>query len=254
MHLGLVALLMVAARPVSAQVNTETMRVADTAEGFGLQLTGSLLSRGGNKSFNLLGTKSRLDYRNGRHAAFLEGSLQFVENEGNVVFNTGFGHLRYTLKASFATWFSYELFTQVDTDQGRGLDERRLVGAGLRFRLFKEDSLQFYYGFTPMIEYEDLDDTRIDSEVELSTVTRISNFVVFEAILGRGISFTNVAYIQPRTDKPRDLRILEQATLSVGLTRHVDFRTIFGLRYDSRAPDEIEPYDYSFTNAITVRF
>ena len=72
-------------------------------------------------------------------------------------------------------------------------------------------------------------------------------------IKGR-LRFSNIAYLQPRFDVPSDLRILDQATFLVALTRSLFLSTTFEFRYDSDPPDELQLYDYSFQNGLIWRF
>jgi len=236
---------------VRAQVNTERMRAMDV-DGVGFQVGGDVAFQSGNADLIEVGTNVRLDVRSARNYAFLVSEVRYGEEDGEAFRDRAFAHLRYNRQ--LASWLVAEAFTQVQEDGFKLLQLRTLAGSGIRIRYVDEARVKVFQGTTPMYEFENLDgETLVRHPATVSTV-RWSNYVNVRLLLTEKTRLLSTVYVQPRVDRFEDVRVLNETTLAVALSKHVTLRVRFDLDYDSRPPDEVEDLDVGLTNGITVSF
>ena len=245
--LPLVAVLLAAS--AAAQVNTERMRRALDTDTVMVSVDANTAFATGNTNYFQLGVGGRTDFRVGDDLAFLVGRLDLAETDEAAFIDRWFAHARYnrTILPSLIG----EAFVQIERNRQQRLDSRTLFGAGTRYELVNADSLGLALGVTPMLEFETL-------EAELGgdqdAVVRVSSYLSGRVTLPGGSQLTAVAYLQPRADKPGDLRVLGQAALDVRVTEHLLFRTRFNLRVDSRPPETVERTDVALENGLVLVF
>jgi putative salt-induced outer membrane protein YdiY len=237
---------------LTAQVNTESMRL-EVVNGFKVSVRGSLSIQQGNTELYVIGLRPRFDYRRGRHDAFLTGRYQFIQKGDNKLINNRFTHLRYNF--DFKTWFILELFGQVEYDEARLLNQRTLLGLGLRIKVYKNTRMAFFLGTTPMLEVENLDANRaLPEEGPRTTVGRWSNYFVIKVQIQKDFNFLNVVYVQPRFNKFEDVRALNETAIQYQITKHLGLGAELAFRYDSRPALGVKKNDLTFTNTVTVNF
>lgn len=246
-------LLLLLAPAALAQVNTERMRIGDGGDGFHTTAAADFTVRSGNADVLDLGLAGRVDYRTGRFATFLTGSTQFSEAEDRVFLNRAFAHLRGTLTLPGQEWVRPEVFLQTERDESTLLTRRYLAGAGLRFELLADTALAASFGSTPMLEYELLDRDRVPVDPE-TTVGRWSNYLVLKVALTDIVTFVNTVYVQPRFDRFRDVRVLDEAGLEVQITGALALRVSLHLRYDGEPPADLERLDLTLRNGLALSF
>ena len=100
-----------------------------------------------------------------------------------------------------------------------------------------------------MLEHEELDAALGERP---GTVVRISSYLTGRLALSPTAALTATAYLQPRADRPADLRVLGQTALEVGITRAVRLSVRAALRVDSRPPGDVEPTDLSVENGLVL--
>ncbi|MEM1041858.1 MAG: DUF481 domain-containing protein [Bacteroidota bacterium] len=235
------------------QVNTEKLRIAEDAEGLGATVAANALFRTGNVEVLDLGLRGRLDLRRGNLASFLIGNVTFSEAEDRVFLDESFVHLRTVLRLPGLEWVRPEAFVQTQRDDSQLLTRRYLAGAGLRLQLYQDSTAAAFFGTTPMVEYELLDRGEVLVDPE-TTVGRWSNYLVLKLELTDLVTFAGTAYVQPRFDRFRDVRVLGEAGLNVQLTRALALRATLNLRYDSEPPADLDRFDLALRNGLAVTF
>lgn len=279
--------------PVAAQVNTETIW-DEEAEGLVGALSLDLVLKSGNNDLSLLGTTLRVQYatdpEEGRDdpeaapdgesgtgrsleavkasdeqeetAATLDGprdiyaffgSFERGESSGRRIASSGF---------AYASWvrmltprFGWGVLAQHQFDEFTLLDQRSLLGVGVRHVRRPTPSLEMQLGTGYFYEYEELDVPPGGPDEQESYAHRWLNFLVLGATFDEDrVSFVNTLYVQPRFDAFDDYRILDEAELSVRLTARMSLGLSANLRYDSRPPAGIESTDYGLVNRLRVSF
>lgn len=240
------------AGPARAQVNVEALRHDTTGQGLTGTLGADLALRTGNVQLLDLGIRGRIDYGSGRLATFLVGEGTLGLLKGRQFTSTGLVHFRQTY--AWRPRLAPEWFAQVNYDKPRRLDFRALAGSGLRLRLYQSSQVRFWAGSGFMLEYERLTLPPGAEHPRETTVVRSSTYASLRAAGGDRFVLTSTTYIQPQVSDPGDLRILENFAVAAGITEEVALRVQFGLRYDSRPPDDITGLDTALLSGVTVRF
>lgn len=248
--LGVLFLLMSAA-PTAAQVNTEKLRAFDV-DGLALTLGGDVAFESGNADLFEVGAAARLDAQQGRHYAFLTGSIRYGEQDGSRFKDRAFAHLRYNVR--LLSWLVGEAFTQIERDGFKLLQRRFLIGGGARLRYVDAERLKLFQGTGLMFEDERLDVSQVDAHPAHVSTARWSNYVNLRLRLTDKTYAINTVYVQPRLDTFSDVRVLDEASLAIALTDHLTLTTTFSLAYDSRPPDDVEDLDLALRNGVQVTF
>ncbi len=237
--------------PVLGQVNTERMRALNM-EGFRSTLGADVAVESGHTELFEIGARARFDFRRGPHYTFATGELRYGTQNGDPYRDRVFGHLRYNYQ--LLPSLVAEAFTQLQRDRFARLQLRVLAGGGLRIRYFNREAVKLFQGTTPMYESENLDQVPLDQHPASISTARWSNYVNLRVRLSEETHFDATVYVQPRFDQWSDVRVLNQAALTVHLTDAVRLTTEFSLNYDSRPPSEVEPLDLTLQNGIEVSF
>lgn len=235
----------------AAQVNIERQRDLEV-EGVAASLESDIALLSGNSDVFDLGLGGRVDYRGEAFHTFFLSSVRYGESNGKEYRNRAFGHLRFN--HDMTSRLVGELFGQIEHDVFTLLQLRLLGGAGVRLRHVRNEQVGLFQGTALMFEFEDIDDEESGSHPGETKEMRWSNYLNLRITLSEQTSFRNTVYIQPALSDFSDMRILDEASLVVALTKHLAFKTAFNLRYDSDPPDGIDPLDLAVRNGLAVTF
>jgi putative salt-induced outer membrane protein YdiY len=61
-------------------------------------------------------------------------------------------------------------------------------------------------------------------------------------------------YVQPRFDRPSDVRVLTETGLSLDVTKRLSVKLTLNFRHDSDPPTGVKASDLEVRNALSVRF
>lgn len=241
------------AAPVCAQVNTEAMRGTGLAAGWHSSLEGRFTWVAGNTEFVKANGLARADYLRKGYHGFLVGNYEFGRQGGETFIQNGFAHFRNVVGIARGT--DAEFFAQLEFNDFLMLQQRRLFGAGLRYRLgaAAADSLpraRADLGLGLMQEHEEIEGEAPDG----TTVIRATSYANLLFGLGNRVAAQAVVYYQPRLAAMADYRILGQAGLDIGLARNLSLETALKGRYDSRPPGNLKPFDIEAVNGLKLAF
>ena len=203
---------------LQGQVNTEAMRSEENSDGFTNQFNLELGYEKANSEVLELATEYRLDYTkvNNFHSFMIINLENGYEKENdrpkNIITKKGFAHLR-TTKDLF-TNYQMEVFTQYEFNEFLLLNDRYLLGTGLRIGLQKSELTNTHIGIGLMVEKE-IYDLSIENEKNL---LRSTNYIKNNITLNSNIELSNTAYFQIASDNLNDYRILYDG----GLDFHVN--------------------------------
>jgi hypothetical protein len=194
---------------------------------------------------NNLGAQFRLK----RFSAIGLSNLDFSSTGDNDIERSGFIHLRFENR--FNANFSLEYFAQGQMDVPLKIDQRYLLGAGMRVALHKQKVLSFYTGHLLMLEY--------DEERETGNAyqnTRLSSYLNFNWHPSEALTFLVIAYYQPRLDKFSDYRLAIQGQLAFRLWKSLSFTFNAKYAYDAFpvALDNIPQLTYKVGNGVVFKF
>jgi len=237
---------------VAAQVNIEAQRQIPSDSGLSGTLAADLELRTGNVEHFRIGIAGRLDYTTRSTTTFLVGRGRLGLVGSNRFNNAGLVHLRHGW-----LWRSRvipELFAQVNYDEPRRLAFRSVAGGGLRMRLTDTESVGLWFATGYMFEYERLDLPDTASHPRTTSIHRWSSYLTGRLNAGDHLTLLCTVYAQPQVDEPADFRLLSEMSLGISITQTLSLTVGFGLRWDSRPPDEVVSLDTELRNGIAVTF
>tara|TARA_B100000586_G_scaffold267730_1_gene242943 strand:- start:2377 stop:3147 length:771 start_codon:yes stop_codon:yes gene_type:complete len=215
-----------------AQVNTESMRKENAAEGFENTLGFEFgFEKSDQEVMEIVG-EYRIDYYSsgGLHTFLIlnyENGYEKESSEKNTIVNKGFGHLRMTKNISSNLYI--ELFSQFGFNDFLLMKDRKLYGSGLRYKVIGNDKLNAFVGIGAMKE-----DEKYSLETEnYKSLYRSTNYIRWQISLSDNATLNNTAYYQLDTSKPKDHRILYDGDFEFELNEKLTFTFTLNYRYDN---------------------
>lgn len=244
-----------AAMPVLAQVNTESLR-AGTATGWHHSAGFTYDHMRGNLNFRNMGANWRTDYLKEPLQAFGVVRYTNVAEDGETLEKETFAHLRGMYRV--LPKLKIELFAQKQNNNYLKLADRRLAGSGLRYKLMadvlgqgtKARNIRLYLGSGAMYEVEEIQ----DAPEENTRLWRSTNYAAFSLGLGENIQFTSTLYYQVALRDVQDYRLLNESNLVFNLTEKLQFLAGFQIRYDAQPPKGLVHTDLDITNGLALNF
>ena len=239
--------LLLSVMPLWAQVNIEHYRGKEGVTG-GARL--SLHSNIGNVDV----VKSdgagnvTVNTQTGTYLTIFKGGIGFLG--GKRFANSGVLHMRYT-HTSNARW-QPEIFAQGDYAKSRRLDQRTLLGAGLRRIWNSEEEVIFSLGSSLMWEREALSLRVGDPHPSRASVGRSSTYVNMH--IRRRLGFAVTAYYQFDLADPSDVRLLGTGELTTPLWGPLKQTTTVDFRTDSSPPLGVKETDAKLSTSFGVAF
>ena len=236
-----------------AQVNTESMRKVDSAEGFKNTLGFNYGFEKSSQEVMEISGEYRIDYftPGGLHSFLVlnyENGYEKESDEKNTIVNKGFGHLRVTKNISSNLYI--ELFSQFGFNDFLLMKDRKLYGSGLRYKVIDNDKLNAFIGAGGMKE-----DEKYSLKTEnLKSLLRSTNYFTWNINLGDNATLNNTAYYQYDISKPKDHRILYDGELEFELNEKLTFTFTLNYRYDNEPHGDLGKTYIQVNNGIEFSF
>ena len=206
-----------------SQVNTESLRRENSIPGVhhNMELDFSYFS-GNSKILQLMGSY-RMDYlTNSNWYGFLKGQYnRAFEKDKEDFSNKGFIHLRTAKPIMLHT--DIEGFIQKETNHFINLENRELLGAGLRINQFGD----LYLGTGIMHERE-----KYINITQEQNFIKSTNYINYKTNILNIIELGNVIYYQFKLDEPEDYRILWEGNLTIKASKGISFHLNTLYRFD----------------------
>ena len=230
---------------LTSQVNTEAMRDNTNIPGAHHNLRASCSYISANSEILFINGNYRLDYNSMSQWKyfFIAKYNHAFEKSKDPFSNKGFGHVRgiYQLHPKL----EIESFVQKEFNYFINLEDRELIGGGIRSNPFKK----LFIGIGAMYEkeiYQNIDDTK--------DFIKSTNYINYKAQPADRISINNVLYYQFKIENIEHFRILWDGNIQVEGTEWLSFYINFKYRYDV---SNINPNGNSYfelTNGIGIHF
>ena len=239
---------------LTSQVNTEGMRSEDNRDGFKNQFNLDLGFEKANSEVLELATKYRLDYimQDNFHSFMIINFENGYEKENNtrrnIITNKGFIHFRTT--KNVLKNYQMEVFTQYEFNEFLLLNDRYLLGAGLRIGFNNNKLSTTYLGIGLMIENETYD-LLIENEKSL---LRSTNYIKNNFALSANIELNNTAYFQIASDDFNDYRILYDGGLDFNVNESFAFTIELNYRYDNDPHGDLGRSYIQISNGMSFNF
>ena len=227
---------------VQGQVNIEAMR--DTDDNSSLELQFDLDFINTTKKNTEFTYATRYNYLFENEAVFLgafKGEYFQQETDGvkQDLENKGMLHLRYTHPVKS---FYMEGFIQNEFDDFRALENRQLIGGGVRFPLTSTSFFDsMFVGSGVMHEKEVY---KLDNNLEI-TELKSTNYLTLSKAIKDNISLSTTMYYQFNTSKVKDYRLLAISTINFDISDRVGFFVRIDLREQAIPVDNSLDYNYA---------
>ena len=233
--------LVVASAPAPAQIlNVQPLLAREAEEGLSGAVDGSADWRGGNVDLLLLSGSVVGRLLHGPHLVFLMTRAE-IGRQGDARFvNRDIEHLRYRYAAG-GPWFG-EVFVQHDRDEFRRLALRALWGAGPRVES-SVGAMRVAAGMAYMMELEELQgDEAADAGLSMLN-HRVSSYAMVTIRVAERIRLGHTFYVQPRIDRPADVRLLADTELVLSASAALSMKIALSLAFDSEPPAGVQAVD-----------
>ena len=237
-----------------SQVNTEALRIAGKNIGFQNKFNLELGYEKANSEVLELAAKYRLDYINQDdfHSFMIINFDNGYEQENdvpkNIITNKGFIHLRGT--KNILKNYQMEVFMQYEFNEFILLNDRYLIGTGLRIGFQGSGLINTYLGMGFMYE-EEAYNIEIENEKSL---LRSTNYIKNQFFLSSNIELNNTAYFQIASDDFNDYRILYDGGLEFHANDFFSITTSLNYRYDNDPHANMGSSYIQISNGVSFNF
>ncbi len=244
-------LLLGLAESLPAQVvNIERLRLDSRKPGWSGSVGANLdLTRNQRSVFNV-GTNANTQYRRDSNLFLFVAQTGLIKASGAQFQNFAFGHLRYT--RNLTRYLALEAFGQLQQNRVNGIQNRRLLGAGMRTLVFDAPGGTGYFGLLVVSERERevVDSVPVHNDVRLSAYVAGS----YTPESADWITIANTTYFQPRIDRFSDIRISTDWNLQVRIRDNLSLVTTLNLVFDAVPPVGLETTTYALKNGLRFTF
>ena len=252
MNLRLPALLLLIIHGHSSHAitNIESERLNHTEAGTRGNISLSLDGRIGSSDKVALGTSVKIIRAFQREEWITILSRDYAEVDREVNTDETFLHLRHLRKHS-PNW-GREVFTQYQEDRFALLEQRILLGAGIRYTLTptKEKLQANHFGTGLFYEIEDYVGTSNNNEDS----TRLNLYWAFKSKLNDVATYTSTLYFQPKLNTLSDQKGLWQNALTVSVTRTISLSLSWHVEYDTHTPDGASDTETRYDSILIYHF
>ncbi|HIP14600.1 MAG TPA: DUF481 domain-containing protein [Sulfurimonas autotrophica] len=215
-------------------------------------IKGSFTTKRGNTQSDGYSAGARVQYDNNiSYVAWGDLSASYAKASGVTNTNKTFAHIRYIhtllLPKKSLNW---ETFIQSQTDKFTKIQNRLLVGIGLRYHTDLQEYGDVYFGigaFAEHIKYT----TDVDPNEEN---VRLNIYIAYKNRLMDNVRFSYVGYYQPRVDILSDAIFANSAEIRVKIYKKLSINFELLYNHDTKPAVGIEKYDFSQKTSFVYDF
>lgn len=184
--------------------------------------------------------------KNLKNYFLLMGNIDYSLANGYELSNSGLIHIRYNRKLNEK--IRLEAFTQYQYNRILGIESRKLIGIGPRYKINKSVKTVFYIGSLLMQEFEKASDN-----MKTISYQRLSNYLSLSIKnKAKTLEFASVVYYQPNVNLWEDFRLSSQTSLSFNITSKLQFINSVNYGFDSYAPTNVSKKNIILTNGLKM--
>lgn len=206
-------------------------------------------------TFKGLDGKADLVYMSKKHAYILINNINYFKSTGGPLISTGYAHFRINFLRKRK--ISYELFTQIQYDDGRNMPYRFLKGGGVKINLLEKEKSTLYVGVGIMHESEHWKDINQESNIIHKNIWKTSSYISGKIVFNEHVNFNVITYYQAGYDYDSDVyrnRVSGDAVITVAISDRLAFLTSFTAQYEDKPIIPINNFVYSLTNGLKWKF
>jgi hypothetical protein len=215
-------------------------------------VSGSISSKSGNTEKDEYSLGARLQFDEGaRYVVWTTLSYDYGKSDGVKNEDKAYAHLRYIHALQGNAWCG-ELFAQTEQDKFKDINNRSLVGAGVRWRFF--DSAEWgkgYFGLGAMYEWISYTAATPNRNEENG---RLNSYVAYTKKFMTASKLSYVGYYQPKLDEGSDYVTTQTLELIVPIYGTLNLSLSANYAYDSRPPVGVKKKDTAYKTALVWEF
>lgn len=188
-----------------------------------------------------LSNKSYVQWDNKSWSILLLNEINIDRADGIDFSNDGYQHLRISRHLNK---ISIESFLQNQYDPIRSIKNRKLTGAGIRFKIRKK----YDVGISSFYENEILND---DSKL---SALRLNTYFNIEIDINEALLFQTTTYIQPNINKFGDCKTFNETSIKVKISDKFSLSNTFSGSYDTYPATGVPEVIYSIKNGLIYKF
>ena len=240
--------------PLSARaiVNIEELRGNKAEDGMTVRASVMASGESGNTDKSEVSAAARLHWQSGPMESLLIGKYDYGESNHVRDTNKTFLHARQI--RTYQPGRAVEAFVQAEKNEFARLDFRGLIGAGLRLNVADTESTTAALGVGAFHSWETLDKRPGLTDDGTETLWRANLYLALNQRFNDQTRLANTVYYQPALDDTGDYRVLDEASLNIKISDHLDFKLGFDLTHDSRPPQSVEKTDISYHTGLEYTF
>lgn len=216
-------------------------------------VSGSLSSKSGNTQKEdyslglLLQYDQGIDYVTWGTFSYDYGKSNGTKNEDKL-----YAHLRYIHAIDDTKIWTSEFFVQTEQDKFKDINERSLIGAGLRWRfLNSEEWGKGYAGLDAMLEKINYSHPQINPN---ENNTRLNSYLAWTQTFTNTTKLSFLGYFQPKFDDTSDYVTLETLELIVPIYGKLNLSLTAKYGYDSHPPVDVKKSDTAYLTSLLWTF
>jgi len=206
---------------------------------------------------SFLGVESSLDLVRvaKKNAYLLVGQLNHYQATGDPVISTGYLHFRVNFNRKKK--LSYETYMQSLFDHSRHLAHRFLVGAGLKYQIYKNDKVEHDLGVGILNETEKWENLARDGTFTINNLFKFSNYYKLNVNLTKSTFVSFVVFYQVGYDDGIDAwrnRISTQIQLEFAINNKFSLLVEGSWSFEDKPVLPINRSIYSIKNGLRINF
>lgn len=183
--------------------------------------------------------------RSGKHFGFVMATREYATSFDVESANNSFAHIRYNYY--YQEDESIEVFSQLNEDEFRSLESRKLFGLAYRKELSKAQA----FGLGLFSEHEDY---MVNQQRQKFDQTRINAYWVYSEKLTKTSYIANTLYYQPNISEFSDFRAYNKLSLNTEITDSIYLTFSLLIEHDSKPVLDVKETDYSYSAGFAVEF
>lgn len=239
---------LIAAKFLNGQImNIEQDRIKTDTTGWAGTLEMSFQYIKNTKELINVSSRAHLQYKTKKSLYLWLTNYSLAKSGSSDFADAGYQHLRYNYK--FRTWWTGEIFTQVQYNNPLNIKIRWLTGTGPRFKVLKTNSFVLYSAMLYMYEYEKVvkpDLTHKDH--------RMSSYLSFTWKMKDNFSLINTSYYQPKISDFSDFRFAAHTDMKIKISKHLAFKLSYIYTFDAEPAETIPKSTHALQNTLSFEF
>jgi hypothetical protein len=237
------------------RVLTDTAKFVTGSVAFKFHLDNKNASPEDKNSYISLENKNDLIFVGLKNNYILISQLKYFNSTGGTFISSGYGHAR----ANFLKMrtISYEVFTQIQYDINRNMDNRFLLGGGPRWTVFNNDRVGFFIGTHLMYEHERWDNPENENQFIVKDLAKFSGYLSVRWQASKNSTFRTILYYQTGHDPDPGVvrnRLSYDIQFDMGITEKLLFSIKLSGAYEDKPIYPINRFVYSVENGLAWAF